>query len=57
MAPRKIECPICFFVFDGPEKLDLNDIVLCPDCGKELEVTNISPLELTKCSIDEDWGE
>lgn len=59
MAPREIECPICFFVFALSEDPLLNDIVPCPDCGADLEIVEITPDKIAtqKVRIDEDWGE
>jgi len=34
------------------------EIVACPDCGTELEVTNTNPLTLEPAPMEqEDWGE
>jgi alpha-aminoadipate carrier protein LysW len=35
-----------------------NEIVQCPDCGVDLEVVNIEPIELAPApEEEEDWGE
>jgi alpha-aminoadipate carrier protein LysW len=35
-----------------------NEITQCPDCGADLEVINIDPLELELApEEEEDWGE
>lgn len=35
-----------------------SEIVACPDCGAELEVTSIDPLTLALApEVEEDWGE
>ncbi|NOX37851.1 MAG: lysine biosynthesis protein LysW [Calditrichaeota bacterium] len=51
-------CPIC----DGEIQLDsdtmLGEIVECGDCGSELEVTGLNPLQLEEApQEEEDWGE
>jgi len=51
-------CPIC----DADVRLapDVMENVLnaCPDCGSELEVLSLSPVELaTAPETEEDWGE
>jgi alpha-aminoadipate carrier protein LysW len=51
-------CVIC----DGNILLDENiivgEIVCCPDCGTELEVLSVEPLELAEApEVEEDWGE
>jgi alpha-aminoadipate carrier protein LysW len=34
------------------------EIVVCPDCGVDLEVTNVQPLTLELAPMEaEDWGE
>jgi alpha-aminoadipate carrier protein LysW len=34
------------------------EIVVCPDCGVDLEVTNLEPLTLELAPMEEeDWGE
>jgi alpha-aminoadipate carrier protein LysW len=36
----------------------LSEIIECPDCGAELEVTSTSPLTLELApEVEEDWGE
>ncbi len=36
----------------------LGEILECPDCGAELEVTSVSPLTLELApEVEEDWGE
>jgi len=33
-------------------------LVTCPDCGVELEVTSVNPIELTEApQEEEDWGQ
>jgi alpha-aminoadipate carrier protein LysW len=51
-------CPEC----DGEIRLPANtlkgEIVTCPDCGVELEVTSLDPLALELApEEEEDWGE
>jgi alpha-aminoadipate carrier protein LysW len=50
-------CPECDAVItlDKPLK---GEIVVCPDCGSELEVISIDPLALEMApEEEEDWGE
>ncbi len=51
------ECPECF----GNVALDdvmQHEIVQCPDCGTDLEVTSIEPLTVEPApEEEEDWGE
>ncbi|MDR3576766.1 MAG: lysine biosynthesis protein LysW [Anaerolineaceae bacterium] len=51
------KCPEC------DAELELNDvmegeIVVCSDCGVDLEVTSLNPLTLNLAPMEEeDWGE
>ena len=51
-------CPTC----DGPvpieEGMMENEILSCPECGAELEVTSLEPFALGVApEVQEDWGE
>jgi alpha-aminoadipate carrier protein LysW len=51
------ECPECAraIPFAAPLR---GEIVDCPDCGAELEVTSLAPLTLARAPEEaEDWGE
>jgi alpha-aminoadipate carrier protein LysW len=51
------ECPECAgtVTLEKPER---GEIVECPECGVELEVTGTSPLTLAPApEEEEDWGE
>ncbi len=53
----KANCPECDAEV-SIEKLMKGEIVVCPDCGAELEVTNSDPLQLDLApEEEEDWGE
>ncbi len=50
-------CPECEadIAMDKPMR---GEIIVCPDCGAELEVTNDNPLTLDLApQEEEDWGE
>jgi len=50
-------CPECdaTITMEKPMK---GEIVVCPDCGAELEVTSVEPLTLELAPAEEeDWGE
>ena len=56
----KVTCPDCSAEFDAPEDVMVGEIVSCPDCGLDLEVTKVedSNVELERIAIEkEDWGE
>lgn len=48
-------CPECDADLDVDEyDVDKGDIVSCPDCGKNFEVTGASPLELDEIEEDDE---
>jgi alpha-aminoadipate carrier protein LysW len=53
-----VNCPMCDAVIDvDEEELDEGDSLLCEECGANLSVTGVSPLELTADDDDEDEDE
>ena len=35
-----------------------NELISCPDCGAELEIVSLEPLQLDLApEVEEDWGE
>ena len=57
MTDQTAKCPEC----DAEIELDdvmQGEIVVCPDCGVDLEVTALQPLTLELAPMEEeDWGE
>jgi alpha-aminoadipate carrier protein LysW len=52
-----VNCPLCDAVIDvDEEELDEGDSLLCEECGANLHVSGVSPLELSK-EKDEDEDE
>lgn len=52
------ECPICAAEVQIASDVIAGEILVCDDCGAELEVVEISPLKLAEApSAEEDWGE
>ena len=49
-------CPECEAVIDE-EFDDIGEIITCPECGVELEVINIDPVEFDLALIDDDEEE
>lgn len=50
-------CPECDAVITMQKPVK-GEIVVCPDCGAELEVVNIDPLQVALApEEEEDWGE
>lgn len=53
-----IECPECTAELDLAPNAEVGEIVVCPDCGVELEVTGLEPVTLELApEVEEDWGE
>lgn len=51
-------CPECAGKLDLPSDVEIAEIVVCPDCGVELEVMGLQPVELDLApEVEEDWGE
>ncbi len=53
-----MNCPECDATLTLNPDLIEGEIVPCPDCGSELEVVSVDPVELVLApQIEEDWGE
>ncbi|MFQ5762398.1 MAG: hypothetical protein ACE5PO_05115 [Candidatus Bathyarchaeia archaeon] len=56
----KAVCPECNANFDAPADVVKGEVLSCPDCGLELEVSEVSgeKVAVKKLQIaGEDWGE
>jgi lysine biosynthesis protein LysW len=50
-----VTCPLCNTGIDVDEdELDEGDALICEDCGANLNVTGVSPLELSAAEEDDD---
>ena len=53
-----IHCPLCNAEIDvEEEELDEGDSLICEECGANLDVTGVSPLELTPDTDDDEDDE
>lgn len=53
-----VTCPLCSTGIDvDEEELDEGDALICEDCGANLNVTGVSPLELSPASDEEEDDE
>jgi alpha-aminoadipate carrier protein LysW len=53
-----VECPVCAGDVELPGDVMENELVVCGDCGSELEVLSLEPLEVDLApEVEEDWGE
>ncbi len=51
-------CPECNASISMASNTVMGEILSCPDCGTELEVTGLAPLQLAPAPHEEeDWGE
>lgn len=50
-----VNCPLCDAVMDvDEEELDEGDSLICEECGANLNVSGVSPLEITPDSEADD---
>jgi alpha-aminoadipate carrier protein LysW len=53
-----MKCIECDAELDLAEDLEIGEILVCPDCGVELEVVGLDPVALDLApEVEEDWGE
>ena len=54
----KVSCPECDASFNINSDVEEGEIIECPECGVELEVISIDPVQLDLApQEEEDWGE
>lgn len=53
-----VECLVCAGDVELPEDVMENELIICGDCGSELEVISLNPVEVDLApEVEEDWGE
>jgi alpha-aminoadipate carrier protein LysW len=58
MTTNTAVCPICEADIRLPDDVMENELISCPDCGSELEVLSLDPVQLVEApETEEDWGE
>lgn len=51
-------CPVCDAAVVVAGDAILNELISCPDCGIELEITALAPPALAQApGEEEDWGQ
>ena len=51
-------CPICEAALQFSDGTVVGELLVCADCGTELEVTELSPIQVQEApEVEEDWGE
>ena len=53
-----VSCPECAAEITPAENTEVGEIIVCPDCGVDLEVTSLEPAAVQLAPMEEeDWGE
>lgn len=53
-----VNCPECEAEITFAEGTEAGEIIVCPDCGVDLEVVSIDPAIVQLAPMEqEDWGE
>ena len=53
-----VACTECAAELNLASDVEVGEIVVCPDCGSELEVMSVDPIALELApEVEEDWGE
>ncbi|MBX3364392.1 MAG: hypothetical protein KF866_06455 [Phycisphaeraceae bacterium] len=57
-ATLETTCPECAASITPPRRVLAGEVLRCPGCAAELEVTSANPLHLALApEVEEDWGE
>ncbi len=58
IASTTATCPVCEADIRIASDAMENELIPCPDCGAELEILSLNPLEIALApETEEDWGE
>jgi alpha-aminoadipate/glutamate carrier protein LysW len=53
-----VECPVCGAAIQLGQDAVVGELMSCPECGVELEVTGLTPPAVAEApQEEEDWGE
>jgi len=53
-----VTCPECEAEITLEADTEVGEIIVCPDCGVDLEVLSLSPAQIALAPMEEeDWGE
>lgn len=53
-----LTCPECMADIELEVGTELHEIIVCPDCGVELEILSLDPPKAKMAPMEaEDWGE
>ena len=52
------ECPVCAASVTIADDAMAGEVLVCEDCGAELEIIKLEPIELAEApTAEEDWGQ
>lgn len=55
---KRAECPVCAAEILLMADVVEGELIVCPECGAELEIISVEPPELAEApQEEEDWGE
>jgi alpha-aminoadipate/glutamate carrier protein LysW len=58
MITATVECPECAGDVAFPADAMENELIVCADCGAELEIISLDPPQVDLApEVEEDWGE
>ncbi len=53
-----VNCPECEAEISLEASTEVGEILVCPDCGVDLEVVSLEPAQVALAPMEqEDWGE
>ena len=52
------ECPVCAAEIELADDAMAGELIVCVDCGAELEIIGLDPVKLDEApATEEDWGQ
>jgi len=55
---KSAECPVCAADVEVQDDVMMGEILVCPECGTDLEVVSLDPLQIDEAPMElEDFGE
>ena len=53
-----VNCPECDAEISLSDSIEESEIIVCPDCGVDLEIISLNPPQVNLAPMEEeDWGE
>lgn len=53
-----VNCVVCEGLVNMPKDVMEGELLVCPDCGTELELVSMDPVMVEEApEVQEDWGE